>query len=198
MRRPFAVLMSSPSLGGSLTALPVAFAASAATAKCAGEKATIVGTPGAPGALRGTSGRDVIVTNGQLRTNSDRGRDLICVTGRGRQAIVAGEGNDQVLVPKDRQLGIEVWPGDGNDLVQGGAARDVINQKGEHGTDTLSLRAGNDDVFYWDDPNDSDYRDADRVYFGGGTGLRAEVQQAPRFPLTAPSSPADPVATKFC
>lgn len=177
MSRRLTLLTITTLVGASLVLIPLGSVSTAAagstaagTPRCAGHNATIVGNARDRGVLSGTSGRDVIVTHGQMRTNSRGGRDLICVTGGGRQKIKAGDGDDRILVPKDRRVGVGVTPGSGDDVVRGGAGRDHITQRGAHGRDILRLGAGDDAVFYSRDSRDdrTRYRDADLVRLGAG------------------------------
>jgi uncharacterized delta-60 repeat protein len=88
--------------------------------RCAGKRATIVGTPAAD-RLRGTSRRDVIVSLG--------GGDVIRSLG-GNDIVCAGSGNDRVL------------GGTGNDRLGGGAGNDRLF--GESGRDRLLGESGRD------------------------------------------------------
>jgi hypothetical protein len=98
-----------------LLAIPaVSSTAIAATPKCDGLRATIVGTNG-PDILKGTSRRDVIVSRGGADKIFGRGgNDVIC-TGSGRDTIVAGAGKDRV------------FGGRGKDTLKGGAGWDVLD-----------------------------------------------------------------------
>jgi hypothetical protein len=98
-----------------LLAIPVVSStAIAATPRCDGLRATIVGTSG-PDTLRGTSRRDVIVSRGGADKIFGRGgNDVIC-SGSGRDIIVAGAGKDRV------------FGGAGNDKLKGGAGWDVLD-----------------------------------------------------------------------
>jgi Ca2+-binding RTX toxin-like protein len=105
--------------------------------QCFGESPTIVA--GAPGAIKGTPGNDVIVgTPGRDVIDSGAGRDLICSLG-GRDKIHAGSGPDKVRAAgaadklfgekgRDRLLG-----GAGRDRIKGGPGRDIV--KGGGGKD---------------------------------------------------------------
>jgi Ca2+-binding RTX toxin-like protein len=169
MGRLLRLLIGTALLGASLGWVPTSSAATAGagTPRCAGQKATIVGDPREEDTLWGTSGPDVIVTNGQQRTKARTGRDLICVTGGGRPEVEGGGGDDRVLVVSGRMKRVHIEPGDGNDVVRGGIANEWVSQRGAHGRDVLRLGAGKDSVDYsWEDR--TSYLVADRVYLGPG------------------------------
>jgi Tol biopolymer transport system component len=64
--------------------------------RCAGRRATIVGTPGRD-RLRGTRRADVIVAlGGNDRVTAGRGRDLVC-GGRGNDRLFGGRGRDRLI-----------------------------------------------------------------------------------------------------
>jgi uncharacterized delta-60 repeat protein len=88
--------------------------------RCAGKRATIVGTRAAD-RLRGTRRRDVIVSLG--------GKDSIRALG-GNDIVCAGAGNDRVL------------GGSGNDRILGGRGNDRLG--GESGKDRLVGQSGRD------------------------------------------------------
>lgn len=98
-----------------LLAVPmVGTAAGAATPKCDGHKATIVGNDKA-NIIRGTAGRDVIVAKGgKDRVYGRGGNDIICA-GKGTDVVVAGDGADKVFGQG------------GNDKLKGGAAYDILD-----------------------------------------------------------------------
>jgi len=98
-----------------LLAVPmVGSTASAATPKCNGVKATIVGNDRA-NILRGTNKRDVIVAKGGAdRIYGRGGNDLICA-GKGKDVVLGGNGKDKIFGQ------------DGNDKLKGGAGWDVLN-----------------------------------------------------------------------
>jgi len=84
-----------------------------ASGKCAGKKATRVGTPRRD-VIRGTPRRDVIVAlGGNDVVRGLGGNDLIC-GGKGKDKLIGGAG-------KDRLLGQA-----GNDLLKGGSGRDAL------------------------------------------------------------------------
>ena len=116
---------------------------------CQGRSATVVGTPGEP--LEGTTGNDVIVSNGATTVSALEGNDTICVTGPTTGVTVdAGPGND-LLVPGS--LGstgpVNARGGDGTDTVvislPGGTARTwALDAKGtlKTGSSTYLLLGG--------------------------------------------------------
>ncbi len=100
-----------------------------ATARCAGKKATIVGTSGRD-VLRGTGKRDVIAgLAGKDRLIGRGGNDLIC-GGNGPDKLVGSGGND--LLRGDK----------GNDVVNGGPGKDRL--LGKQGSDSLIGGPGRD------------------------------------------------------
>ncbi|KRB76213.1 hypothetical protein ASE01_14455 [Nocardioides sp. Root190] len=143
-----------------------ATSAEAATARCAGFKATIVGT-NASQKITGTSGRDVIVARGGNDVIDARGgQDFVC-GGTGNDTIRSGSGTGGLLYGEDgRDLviaqadGVGVYGGNhddtlrtsrrgtlleggaGNDVVVGGSHADVID--GGSGNDRISAAGGND------------------------------------------------------
>lgn len=140
--------------------------APAAKPRCAGQVATIVGNANRPKPIKGTPGRDVIVTNGQRKTESVGGNDLICVTGPNVQTIVAGDGDDRILLPTGRKLFAYIKPGPGNDFVRGGAGDDKVYQEEKfNGTDTINTGGGDDIVIY---PSTGRTRSKDKITLGAG------------------------------
>jgi hypothetical protein len=110
----------------------------AATPRCAGQTATIVGT-GRRDVLRGTARRDVIAALGDNDlVRGLGGADLICL-GAGSDRAIGGPGADRILGQggADRLDG-----GPGRDVLQGGAGGDVL--KGGAGGDLLLGGAGID------------------------------------------------------
>jgi uncharacterized delta-60 repeat protein len=99
--------------------------------RCAGKRATIVGT-NKRNRLRGTKRADVIVGLG--------GNDTIVGLG-GNDIVCAGSGNDKVSGGKgnDKEYG-----GSGNDKLTGDAGKDTVS--GDAGNDTESGGPGNDRV----------------------------------------------------
>ncbi len=109
-----------------------------AVARCAGVRATIVGTAGRD-VIRGTRGRDVIAAlGGDDVVRGGGGADMICL-GPGDDRALGGAGDDALLggAGADRLDG-----GAGRDLVRGGAGRDRL--VGGAGTDRLIGGAGRD------------------------------------------------------
>ncbi len=97
-------------------------APTARPARCGGQQATLVGTPG-DDKLRGTAGRDVIAgLRGADRILGLDGRDLLCGN-RGRDALVGGAGRDRLR------------GGSGRDVLRGGIGRDRC--VGGQGTDRV-------------------------------------------------------------
>jgi hypothetical protein len=81
--------------------------------RCAGKKATVVGTNGKD-KLKGTKGRDVISAGaGKDTVKGKKGNDLIC-GGKGRDKIAGGPGKDKLR------------GGAGNDTLLGGPGRDRL------------------------------------------------------------------------
>jgi len=106
--------------------------------RCAGVRATIVGTPRRD-VIRGTPGRDVIATLGGDDVVQGRGGDDLICLGRGDDRGVGGRGDDTVLGGPgvDRIDGAA-----GRDLLTGGAGADRID--GGAGTDRIVGGAGRD------------------------------------------------------
>ncbi|WP_436702048.1 calcium-binding protein [Nocardioides sp. BYT-33-1] len=116
-------------------------AAEAATPKCAGQKATIVGTNKAE-KIVGTKGRDVIVARGgNDRIDGRGGRDIVCGgkgndtirSGPGAGGLLHGDGGRDLIIAEADDTGL--YGGAGNDtlrttrsdtLLDGGAGNDVI------------------------------------------------------------------------
>jgi len=114
--------------GGSKTKVP----------RCAGKKATIVGTNRAD-KLKGTRRNDVIVTlGGNDKVDGGAGNDLICA-GDGNDNVKGGTGKDRLYGQngKDTESG-----GAGNDKLDGGGGNDKLS--GDAGIDSLAGGAGND------------------------------------------------------
>jgi uncharacterized delta-60 repeat protein len=121
---------SSKLLVGRFTADPTPGATGAAgSARCAGMKATIVGTAGAD-SLRGTRKADVIAGLGGNDTISAlAGNDVVC-GGAGRDTLRGGAGKDRLLggTGRDRLIG-----GAGRDVCKGGAGKDAATSGCETG-----------------------------------------------------------------
>lgn len=133
----------------------------AATPRCAGEAATMVGTKKAD-KLRGTSGRDVIVGHG----GADKifglgGDDLIC-GGAGYDTLIGGAGNDRLYGQRDALLSDR-----GGDVAVG---------------DTLRGGVGEDDLVPGVDPRQSDpdiLSYPDRVSYKDATrGVRVDLSSS--------------------
>jgi Ca2+-binding RTX toxin-like protein len=108
-------------------------AAVAATPKCQGRTATIVGSDG-DDHLFGKQGPDVIVgLGGDDIIESRRGNDLVC-GGRGPDHLSGGPGNDRL------------YTGPGNNDVQGNAGNDIL-QGGPGGDDNANFIAAPRGVF---------------------------------------------------
>jgi Ca2+-binding RTX toxin-like protein len=108
------------------------------SARCAGRKATIVGTANSD-VLKGTHGRDVIVAlGGRDRVIGLGGNDVVC-GGAGADRISGGSGQDQL----NGQGGKDLLAGNGGaDRLKGGAGRDTL--RGGAGLDLLRGGAGQD------------------------------------------------------
>jgi uncharacterized delta-60 repeat protein len=106
--------------------------------RCAGRKATIVGTR-RPDRLKGTRRADVIVSlGGNDKVDGRGGNDVIC-TGAGNDRLKGGPGNDRLYGQngKDTEAG-----GAGNDRLDGGSGNDRLS--GDAGRDTLAGGGGKD------------------------------------------------------
>lgn len=110
----------------------------AATPRCRGRAATIVGT-NRNDVLGGTQHADVIVAlGGNDKVHSRNGNDIVC-GGPGAEVIKAGRGRDTVLGQSGRDI---LTGGIGNDLLLGGNGGDRLY--GGAGRDRLFAGAGND------------------------------------------------------
>jgi uncharacterized delta-60 repeat protein len=106
--------------------------------RCAGHRATIVGT-GHRDKLKGTRGADVIVAlGGNDSISGGGGNDIIC-GGDGNDTIKGGSGSDKIYgeAGKDKLYGQS-----GNDKMSGGAGNDILS--GGAGKDKLTGGAGKD------------------------------------------------------
>jgi hypothetical protein len=95
-----------------------------AAGRCAGRKATVVGTNGRD-RLKGTKKRDVISTGrGKDTVKGRKGNDLIC-GGKGKDKLAGGPGKDRLRggAGRDRLLG-----GPGKDRLKGGSGKDFSKQ----------------------------------------------------------------------
>jgi Ca2+-binding RTX toxin-like protein len=120
-------------VGGLVLLAPMAMitAAEAATPRCMGRRATIVGTRGSD-RIRGTARADVIVAKGGNDEIEGRGgNDRICA-GKGRDQVTGGGGNDRIK------------GGAGADLIAGQAGGDRLF--GQRGSDALFGGGGSDDL----------------------------------------------------
>ncbi|MGH9225578.1 MAG: calcium-binding protein [Acidimicrobiales bacterium] len=108
----------------------------AATYRCLGHFAPIVGTSG-DDVLHGTQGDDVIVGRA--------GNDVLLGMG-GHDRICGDAGNDEVRSDDGGGLTADALSGgSGDDLVVGGAGSDIL--EGGSGNDTLSGQGGGDQLF---------------------------------------------------
>jgi Ca2+-binding RTX toxin-like protein len=123
--------------------------ANAATPRCFGKRATIVGTRTAD-ALRGTSGPDVIVGLGGNDVIRGRGGDDRICGGKGNDALV-GAGGDDLLAGQDGSDSVAGGGGAfdflvgaaGGDTLNGGAGiGDMADYFGAPGSVTVDLAAG--------------------------------------------------------
>jgi uncharacterized delta-60 repeat protein len=108
--------------------------------RCAGKRATIVGT-GRSERLKGTRRNDVIVAlGGNDKIAAGRGNDIICA-GSGNDTVSGDSGKDRLFGQsgKDRLSG-----GDANDTIDGGSANDKIT--GGPGKDRLIGGSGKDNL----------------------------------------------------
>jgi Ca2+-binding RTX toxin-like protein len=106
--------------------------------KCAGHRATIVGTSGRD-RIVGTRRADVIVAlGGSDRISGGGGDDIIC-GGAGNDRISGGSGNDKLYGQDGKDT---VSGGSGDDRASGGAGNDKVS--GGSGDDNLAGGSGND------------------------------------------------------
>jgi hypothetical protein len=100
-----------------------------ATRRCAGKRATIVGTSGRD-VLRGTRRRDVIAAlGGNDRVVAGAGNDIVC-GGSGNDRVSGGRGNDRLI----GQGGRDVLTGQrGRDKCEGGSGRDKASCERKRG-----------------------------------------------------------------
>jgi Ca2+-binding RTX toxin-like protein len=106
--------------------------------RCAGKRATIVGTKRS-NRLKGTRRSDVIVAlGGNDRVDAGRGNDVVCA-GDGNDRVKGGSGNDRVYGQngKDRLEG-----GSGKDRLAGGGGKDRL--AGGSGKDRCDGGSGKD------------------------------------------------------
>jgi uncharacterized delta-60 repeat protein len=106
--------------------------------RCAGKRATIVGTPRSE-RLKGTRRSDVIVAlGGNDKIAGGRGNDLICA-GDGNDSIDGGDGSDRLYGQNGKD---KLGGAGGNDSLSGGAGNDKLG--GGAGKDNLTGGAGKD------------------------------------------------------
>ena len=108
--------------------------------RCAGKKATIVGT-NRSNRLRGTRRADVIVAlGGNDKIFGGRGNDVICA-GNGNDTAKGDSGKDRVFGQNGKD---KVAGGSGNDLLNGGTGNDRV--AGDSGKDRLAGGSGKDQL----------------------------------------------------
>ncbi|WP_051485936.1 calcium-binding protein [Nocardioides sp. J54] len=157
MNRRLSLLLAAALLGP--VSVGLAEGADAATPRCAGLKATIVGTDAAD-KINGTSGRDVIVARGGNDVVDGRGGpDVICGSagndtirsGAGAGGLLHGEAGHDLVIAQAPDIG--VYGGDGDDvlrtsrsdtLLDGGRGNDRI--EGSRFPDVIDGGPGNDHV----------------------------------------------------
>jgi Ca2+-binding RTX toxin-like protein len=133
-----------------------------AAASCHGHGATIVGKP--ERLVTGTSGRDVIVTNGARTVRALGGDDLICVDRAPRNTllIAAGAGDDATFVT-DRHSRVTFDSGAGSDTYRSAGSSDHVNLLDDGSDDVSTGRRG--DVV---DVSSSSRPGTPRVQLGAG------------------------------
>ena len=117
---PAAAKGGGPGTGGSGAGGPATRPAATGVPRCAGHRATIVGTAKAD-VLRGTPRADVIVAlGGNDRVTALGGRDIVC-GGKGNDRLLGGSGTDRL----DGEQGNDTLSGgQGRDRLTGGPQRD--------------------------------------------------------------------------
>jgi uncharacterized delta-60 repeat protein len=106
--------------------------------RCAGRKATIVGSPRSD-RLKGTRRADVIVAlGGSDRIAAGRGNDLICA-GNGNDKVDGGSGNDRLYGQNGTD---KLGGGSGKDSLSGGGGKDKLSGGG--GRDSCAGGGGRD------------------------------------------------------
>lgn len=188
-RRSLSVLAAALVLG---TSLGIVTPGEAAAPRCAGLKATIVGS-NASQKIVGTPKRDVIVARGGNDVIDGRGgRDVICGgsgndtirSGAGAGGLLYGDAGRDLLIAGDDDLGLYGGAGNdvlrtthrdtlleggaGNDVITGGAHADVID--GGPGNDRIRAGGGNDRLVTGGSGNDQIYGDAGTDVLRGGPG----------------------------
>lgn len=153
MRRGLAVRAT---VAAALLLVAVPGPVSARMPRCAGERATIVGSDRTE-TLRGTPGRDVIVgLDGNDYIRSGDGRDLVCggpgndvlLGGKGLDRLKGGSGDDVVIAGRgvDRLAGgadsDRLVGGRGNDDLDGGEGVDIADYSQASAAVAANLAAG--------------------------------------------------------
>lgn len=145
-------------LAPTLIAGPPVGAAPPAAPTCLGKTATLVGAVGR--SVAGTSGDDVIVSNGAFAVYAGRGDDTICVTGDtgepdGYVLVQGGRGADDVRVRTRRHIDTSIGLGPGADTLVGSLGDDQVSAGGSPSSDpptpdvdrdVIATRAGRDVV----------------------------------------------------
>ncbi len=130
----------SPGAGGGPVGGPGAGGGGKRALRCAGKRATVVGTD-RKDRLRGTRRADVIVAlGGNDRIDGRGGNDLICA-GNGNDTAAGGGGKDRIFGQSGKD---NIKGGPGNDSLDGGTGNDRLF--GQSGKDTLRGRAGRDSL----------------------------------------------------
>ncbi len=156
-----------------------ATASAGALATCDGVPATIVGTPNQE-TLSGTTGPDVIVSNGAKSVYAAEGEDLVCVTGRASTYVLLDgydEYHDNHAFANDRLIG-----SDGDDTISSGTYADVsVFDADIDNGDDISLGSGESTLTVFGVPSGS---------IDGGTGRDRMYMEsaAPTFTINAGQS----------
>jgi hypothetical protein len=164
--------------------------AEAAAPTCRGEAATLVGAP--QGTVMGTSGRDVVVTNGAWSVRTFGGDDLVCTTNTHRTLgpgsftleVRVGRGADVVDSSEDvGRAGIFVALGQGDDALVGGRGFEYVKAQGI-GHDHVRTGARRDIVYLGslqglDEDTIQTGADDDRVFVRGVLGPGARILGGP-------------------
>ena len=137
---------------GSAVCLPAASVAAVET--CHGQPATHVGSTGG-GILFGTSGDDVVVSNGAGTVMTGAGNDLVCLTGTPLNGFVwvdvaAGDDTIDATVDQPTVHHVTAVLGAGADTYLGSPVKDIVYAQDDSGTpgavDEVATGAGGDDV----------------------------------------------------
>jgi hypothetical protein len=123
---------------------------------CAGQAATVTGTPGAD-VLTGTEGNDVIAALGGDDLVRPLGGDDVVCAGNGRDVVLAGDGADRVLGEAGRDL---LSGQKGDDSLYGGTEPDLLD--GGPGDDRL-YGARPEDVLVGGPGRDTSHPDPDQT-----------------------------------